>query len=65
MRQKKIMKTLYTATTRIWNYLYRTNHTSNGANDFTESCHTYEESTVNFSDFMEQYVEHEKKYKFY
>ena len=28
--------------------------------NFTESCHTYEESTVNFSNFMEQYTRHEK-----
>ena len=28
--------------------------------NFTKSCHTYEESTVNFSNFMEQYTEHEK-----
>ena len=27
---------------------------------FTESCHTYEESTVNFSNFLGQYTEHEK-----
>ena len=27
---------------------------------FTESFHTYEESTVTFSNFMEQYTRHEK-----
>jgi len=30
---------------------------------FTESCHTYEESTVNFSNFMEQYTRHENVIK--
>ena len=28
--------------------------------NFTESCHTYKESTVTFSNFMEQHTRHEK-----
>jgi len=57
---EKFWKTIYTATARILIYLYQTNHDSKGAKKNSKSCHTYKDSTVNFSDFIEQYKEHEK-----
>ena len=61
MQQKKIYEKPYTQPLLVYETIY-TEQTIQVMvpKNFTESCHTYEESTVNFSNFMEQYARHEK-----